>query len=404
MPALKIMLCDDQNSALDDYTTFIEQGAGKNCKIQRVGLDKLSDLLKALQEREAARLDGLVATDSKLLQSVDDCDILIFDHDLEKAGSQRPTAESFLGLVRAYTNCPFTIVLNKYPDVDFDLTLRIDYDTLADFAINAKCLKCPGLWSDSFSGKFRPWYWPNLSHATELRQRQIKDVIVNFETPIFRFFEFDKDDRTDTLSRTARAQLSHSGRYREITFAQYFHQMAKTLRPADRRKLFKRRKDNKDVIARIVAAEISAWLEREVLGPQDVLVDAPHLVSRRPALLRGDRRVRATWNATTELARPPTKLAERELSKFEFNPGHWLSRRGYWWPQLVKSRNVEIMHEKYFKSNEKEVRYVFCEDTSRFENVYDTREFVCDYHSIWDRRYIRHLSSYRYAPKVRMMS
>ena len=49
--------------------------------------------------------------------------------------------------------------------------------------------------------------------------------------------------------------------------------------------------------ARIVSSRIAKWLEREVLGPQDVLVDVPHLIQRCPYLLDGDISDLGTWNA-----------------------------------------------------------------------------------------------------------
>src|SRR4051812_38583181 len=44
---------------------------------------------------------------------------------------------------------------------------------------------------------------------------------------------------------------------------------------------------SKQAVARIAAARTAKWLTRVVLPLQDVLIDAPHLVSRNAALLVG---------------------------------------------------------------------------------------------------------------------
>jgi hypothetical protein len=60
-------------------------------------------------------------------------------------------------------------------------------------------------------------------------------------------------------------------------------------------------KDQADdaAVARIAAARLSKWLEDIVLPAQEILVDAPHLVSRLPELLTGDPGRLATWDRTT---------------------------------------------------------------------------------------------------------
>ena len=40
-----------------------------------------------------------------------------------------------------------------------------------------------------------------------------------------------------------------------------------------------------EIIARVVAAYIDRWFRRDVLGPQEALVDLPHLLMRLPFLL-----------------------------------------------------------------------------------------------------------------------
>ena len=56
-----------------------------------------------------------------------------------------------------------------------------------------------------------------------------------------------------------------------------------------------------DVLARVGAARISKWLERFVLPEQDILVDAPHLVSRYPSLIADDGKEIQAWNRTAQL-------------------------------------------------------------------------------------------------------
>ena len=78
-----------------------------------------------------------------------DFDIVVLDNNLAalEVSGARQTAESIAGYIRAFTNIPYIVSLNKNPEVDFDLRYLLgDYQTQADVALNTDHLANRALW------------------------------------------------------------------------------------------------------------------------------------------------------------------------------------------------------------------------------------------------------------------
>src|SRR5262249_6663498 len=98
----------------------------------------------------------------------DGYDVVILDNNLSHLPIEgaRLTAEAIAGYVRAITDTPYVVSINKNPEIDFDLRFLVgDYATRADLAINTSHLTNPALWTGrraDAKDDFRPWYWPAL--------------------------------------------------------------------------------------------------------------------------------------------------------------------------------------------------------------------------------------------------
>jgi hypothetical protein len=150
------------------------------------------------------------------------------------------------------------------------------------------------------------------------------------------------------------------------------------------------------------------WFRRDVLAPQDVIVDVAHLLARMPFLLGSRASNVKAWNAAIQKARPPFGLEKsiytRHLSKARCHLDTWIQSPSFWWPSLKEN---EKLNQSFFRAEkEKWADCVFCEDISAFvargKGVGVPREFVADFESPWDRRYVRYLSGKRYVPRSRM--
>ena len=89
--------------------------------------------------------------------------------------------------------------------------------------------------------------------------------------------------------------------------------------------------------ARFVAARIGKWLEREVLAPQDVLLDVPHLLQRFPFLMGDSVGDPGAWNqAVHEVGWLRETLDEGAW----FGPSDCLSRPAVWHQRIEENREI----------------------------------------------------------------
>jgi hypothetical protein len=444
---ITVLVVDDDAQRAEEYSRLIKLGGGDRVDVSVATLidDASADGSRLLDLRDATRMLEERTAYFVAPESVDEdephrgnfifdrCDVVVIDNDLEMLEGNRPTAEVFLGQIRAFTDCSFTVVLNKSPEADFDLNLKDEVTTKADLGMNKSFLELPWLWNNEealvanhrYSG-FRPSYWPAIVDAVGMRHAQLKEISSLLDESIAGYFELDADEVWDRLSRNAVARIcpGSTNEARTTTFRKFFRHSAISLREQDRKKILgdfsweqerglsaadadrKRQRiagRADDIIARVVAAELSLWLQRDVLGPQDPLVDLPHLLERMPFLLCDPRDELEIWNGALESRQAPfglePSLYQRRLARRRFpRDNQWLGRDAWYWPMLDGDEELaELM-----LADETYLRFFFCEDTSRFELADQTQEFVCDFNNIWDSRHIRMLPPVEYAPKSRL--
>lgn len=410
---MRVLLCDDVPRKCEYAKAVLEGGAPKSVKCVSLSGEELKTELTNL----FIGVRNLFRKTTNTVQSIfDRYDVVILDNNLSHLdfSGARLTAESIAGYIRAFSLAPYIVSLNKNPNVDFDLRFLVgDYATRTDLAINTEHLGNQTLWKRKAkprSDHFSPWYWPELLGVAARRRRQIAFVSRRLQRPVLSSFGFPKA-AIEILSRHAAGALSpsaslHNGAIEKITFLDVFKTSVRTLPAAeDRTALIKRRLNGP--IARTIAADLDFWFRRDIVGPQDILVDMPHLVPRMPFLLgRNSTRVEGWQKTALTRAAPfgcsPT-LFNRYIGGHRFTHSEWSSAPCFWWPSIDTN---EKLRSEFFAAQSEWGDFVFCEDLSTFiprtEN--EPKEFVAEFDSPWDRRYVRRLQKVQYAPLSRFAS
>jgi len=429
MPGPRILVLDDQDAGK------IAEAVSAGCSdaiIDAPEIDALKNRLDAFFKVVRACAAGtMAAPDDINTAAFDDYDIIIVDNNLSGATSTGPrlTAEGVAGNIRAFFDTPYVISLNKNPSVDFDLRHQIgDHETKADLALNEPHLRNPRLWdagekpgADNSANPFAPWYWPTLRDVATRRRNQIAFVDAKMNEPILTALKFPAS-ALDLIPGRAIAYLSpHEERSGNPTFWQHFKTSNRSLIADDRARIVFPDKDEgqiktllknleqaptdpsiRHIVARVVAAEIDHWIRRDILGLQDVLMDAPHLqmrvgfrsVAKEPSLDELD----ATAQTPNEPFGLEAEFYDNVASQHRFEADCWLPRDGaFWWPEIEKDKAYSEMG-----SRPRLLGAVFCEDERAFKKVQDSPDigkFVPEGGKPWLPRFVSQLTGFNYSPR-----
>lgn len=439
MNELNVLVCDDISERGDKT---VEEICKIRCRLEEVGIriqcrklfeKELSEEIKKLFEHVKKQLPPI---DIGQLENVDpfnhanfDCDIVVIDNNLAalEIEGARLTAEAVAGFVRAFTSARYIVSLNKNPEVDFDLRYLVgDYQSQADLALNVDHLSNLALWTGNpkdAEDDFLPWYWPALNYVSKKRLEQINFVKNHMKSSIFDTFSF-RDRAVDYLSRHAIGALSSEvsdptngepgdRAVERITFVEFFRDSCRSLPVREERTKIAQVADagNEnavEIVARVVSAEIDKWIRRDVLGPQDVLVDLPHLLMRMPFVLGGSVCDIDQWDGALTVAEQPfgmdREIYENHISNTIFMHGVWVKSPCFWWPDL---KNDEALNDLFFAAGDEWPDAVFCEDISLFRTLnqdggeFEPKEFAAEFEGSWNRRYVARLPDWKYAPRSR---
>ena len=422
---MRILVCDDREMNCHNLVETIRGAIGNEDTVEELTSSRLEEALKALFSNIKGFLQPSPHS-SPVESPFDNQDLIVLDNNLTHLNltGSRLTAESIAGYIRAFSTGTYIISLNKNPDVDFDLRFLIgDYSTQTDLALNQNHLGNRALWtgrpSDSDDG-FIPWYWPRLRDVVKRRKEQIAFVQARLEAKVFSSLLFH-DDAIDFLSYHAKGALSSDAgadlgdeqSMRDVTFSDVFLKADSLPIPADRKSLHQTRENPgvSQIIVRAVAAYIDRWFRRDVLGPQEALVDLPHLLMRLPFLLGERANDSAQWNNAVLEDEPPygidVTLYNSCLAATEFTGKMWSPGPCFWWPRL---KNDDTLSE-HFQAADGNLwaDVVFCEDRSQFvprrrEQGGETPvEFSTEFEGSWRSRYVLPIDSRRYSPRSRLM-
>lgn len=383
MSKQKILVFDDQPSTAERWVADLEQqeAVEERFLVKPACPSDFRDAIAGLQKRRKAARTS-IGGDVLAPNAFDDVAILVVDYDLlyfDEAGEL--TGESVAYLARCYSRCGLIIGVNQFGVYNFDLTLKGHPDSFADLNLGHKHLANRGLWSEPFRG-FRPWYWPLLPKALSSFEKCVARVVEKLDEPILEFLGFPVET-VRILPTTARDFLTRTTRRGSpelTTFRQFVENSGEGLRGRRDRTIDDR------ITARIAVARLKKWLELHVLAGQDILVDAPHLVSRFPSLLGGDIGRIREWNQTASFSTVGRLgLRHQIIADHRFKSADWLSREAWFWRGVSECPNVEEVRNPWSVAKPD---FVFCEDVSRFVPKAAARGFMADLPSQYVRRYV----------------
>ena len=397
----KILIYDDEKKQTERFENALKQtlkkvGQDQDFVIQTLSDEALQCSIKTLQKKQVAFRSKENFSDETT--EFDDTSIFIVDYDLLKSkAGELLTGEIIAYIVRCFSECKLIVGLNQYGHNSFDLTLRGHPESYADLNLGENQLSNSDLWRGDwgdFRRGYRPWYWPNLFDSLHNFDRKVAEVKENLDSPICKVLGFNpKLFRLLPRGIVQFIGKSEEKELAETTFREFVTHSGNGLRPKDATI------SDKNVLARVGAARISKWLERLVLPEQDILVDAPHLVSRYPSLITDDEKKIKAWNRTAQLVDCDELGLNTDLIEpCRFEKDYWVSRPVWFWDKLRECESIQEIKEPWLTVKPS---WVFCEDASRFYNRKDCREFFADTDSPFTRRFAKDFKGIDYRPRVR---
>ena len=337
MSSLKVLVYEDDLAAAETWADRIRDSYS-GAEVEVSNSDAFPKLLERINLRRAAWREPGGAKEMLDPHKADTRDVIVVDYDLFKYSASGDTTGNRLAyLLRCFTGCGFIIILNEFGSNSFDLNLGTPSgpDHFADLHVGSEQIGNSGLWNAP-SGGYRPWSWPVVPIAAKQLEQCVADVRNHLDCPILEFFGMR--NLIHWLPQRAWEYLSGKQEVEAVTFRAFAESASGGVSLKD--KLIP------DQIARVAAARISLLLNSIILPEQNLLVDAPHLVSRFPSLIREKREDLSMWN---RLCNPVDQeiedLLSDNLKQHKFNNSHWLWRPAWYWPDVNKDENIEEVRD-----------------------------------------------------------
>lgn len=382
-----ILILDDEEQFQTDHRARLKSvPTVKNFELPIVSVTQFSDDVAVLLER--AKHGGKAPNERETC--FDSAAILFVDYrliDLKLQGFF--TGELVAYLARCFSRCGIIVGVNQFGDRFFDLSLCGHPNSFADLNIGAVDIENHGLWQNDWDG-FRPWHWPLLPQAVEALENRVNDL-TNLDVSLFEFVGLD-ESMVSALPRSVLEYVTSK------SAADAFRTTIREFITDSANGLNRKERTTEEFQRRVAAARLYKWIERFLLGGQNTLVDAPHLITRLPSLLNGELTV-GVFNSTARFERMSALPVKAELlSKHQFVKPNWISRPAWFWEALKDDPNIDDVRDPWSR---KDVPYRFCEDTSRFQTPDKCQEFVADLPSPFTRRYAERMNGVNYIPELR---
>ena len=379
MITMQVLVYDDYPEIAESLANKVQvvcDNANLDANVVAVKRETFLDLMGVMNRRRAAWRCGGNEDASISPTDVDEADIVIVDYDLLRYSEAGDTTGSRLAyLLRCFTKCGLIIVLNEYGNNVFDVTLRSSSLDFADLHLGAQQIDNPELWTGSIEG-YRPWHWPVLPDAIENFEKCVEDVQENFDQPILHFLGLERF--IDWMPKRAYDFFFGSGNMKAVDFRTFVEQARGGIESKDELP--------SEYTARVAAARLISLLNGLILPEQGLLVDAPHLVSRFPSLIRdGDQDIHY-WNGLCEpLNQQIDGLFVDGLAKHRFRKEHWLWRPVWYWPDIARDERIAEVRDPW---TVKDVDWVFCENVSRFIPEDFADDFRADVTPPFNKRFV----------------
>ena len=375
MSMIQVMVYDDSPEIAESLANKVRI-ACDHANVTAVKQETFQDLIGLMNRRRAAWRVDEGDMDSIESTNVDEADVIVVDYDLLRYSDEADTTGSRLAyLLRCFTKCGLIIVLNEYGTNTFDMSLRSPSLDFADLHLGAVQIGNPGLWSGSFEG-YRPWHWPVLPKARLNFEKCVEDVRQNLDQPILEYLGLGRF--IDWMPKRAHDFFLGSGNMETVRFNDFVKQARVGIESKDELP--------PEFVARVAAARLLALLNGLILPEQSILVDAPHLVSRFPSLIRdGDQDIHH-WNRLCEpLNEEVDELLIEVLTEHRFERQHWLWRSAWYWPDVARDERIAEVKDPW---TVKDIDWVFCENVSRFVPAELADDFRADVSPPFNKRFV----------------
>jgi hypothetical protein len=404
---LRIVICDDDETrARDDWVERIVETLSPHYEVNLRVLStyELASTLEALEARSAhARRPAVdLRKADDMAAVVDAAEILVVDYDLTpdppssgqgdargqliRSELRSQTAESVAYLARCYSSCGTILIVNQtFRERTFDLTMTRFADSRAEVNVSQQDVASPELWIGE-GDNFHPWSWPVLAEAASLLNRRVE--LVDLDAAVLESLGLLPLETSglDIRQLDALGDSPVEATFREVATLPELGLIGKDEAIDD------------DGLKRVAAAGVGRWLDFVVLGSQNVLVDAPHLITRFPSLLPGDPNDVASWNA---VVRADSEIVNNELLLSASIPAcDWFFKPTWFWASLASNTAIGEVGRPWTTAS---YEWVFCEDISRFENFDEAREVRTDLPGPYSRRFVANRPAVQYVPKGRIV-
>lgn len=381
----QVLICDDDDLRAETWKAQIAESAPSGVVVSTL---TGGDLVKAID----SLADRTRGEDRDCPSVFDGADVLIVDSDLspDHATISRlgeTVSEGLSGRVgdtvayqaRTFTDAGFLIVVNQgYSERTFDLSMRRFAGGIADLYLSERDLLSPYLWGAYPSGgEYRPWSWPSFAVAVAQRKR-LKTFLEKSDEPLLARLNLDADSLApDQLDVFGDVEPS-SATARDIAVS------TMGLKPKDLGV-------GATEANRMAGSVLYRWLDRYVVGTQNVVGDAAHLISRFPAAFGT-----LSLDQATVLARETRRGGlPRHLVSALSPVSDVLGRLVF---SVSAVRELAAKRESVAP-----FRGVWAEDTSRFIDSEQAIEILTAFGGSMGRRYVEEVKGVRYLPKVRRL-
>ena len=367
-----ITVYSNNRNECNQYKRSIEKGIKKalnysdqNFTVHAIKTSCLEKELKEIQKRK--KRDNY---NPNLL--LDQTDILFIDSDcIDLNNIFLGTGESILKTIRLFTNCKVIILLNKYGDNFFDLSLREGLKDWADFNIGSKQLSNANLWKKNNFKGFRPWTWPNLLNIIYDYEFKLEDTLNSLDKPLYKVLGISKKI-ISFLPRKNVEYISSQRTYNnliDITLREHALESDYIFGLDKNKNTY-----NDTILAKGIVSFLSKWIEI-ILIQEGELYDIPSLIRKYAFFLLPEERISIkkwnkyiTFNRHTEELPLFTDYLEKARIKDKY----------FWYSKIVWDGFViEKLHDeqKLWEYYDTKKSPTFCEDASKFYNTNETRIF-----------------------------
>ena len=396
MKELRMVLVDDHPQFIEKISSLIRRTAravGVRADFYTIaGTDSakgkprvnasLNDFMRELSDIQRGK-----TSDRAITKKVEAADLSFVDFDLRGADVEGGliTGERVAQLLRLSVPTGPIVSLDRRLMRTFDLNHRRPTITNADLMLRWEDLGVRSLWGGKPSD-YDPWYWPNLVELASNYSKRVDFVAAHYDRSIVSALEVPDEIRATLPGDDARLALD----FRTATF----DQVTKASLPKNPSFV------TEGCRHRISASVVGSWLQSTVLPPQDVLIDAPHLVRHCPSLLRGGQGAGNLAKLVTKRVDAKVPLDSNKLKSHRFKHGVWVDRPVWWLSGVLNDHEIKDIAEPWTKPT---LRLEFAEDESRFVR----RQSLSPYESegFFGTRFVRGRSAHssiEYVPPSRL--